>query len=272
MFKNLMNTVKSFAADGIDLEIAGSTPLSKSQQWVLAVGSLLNAKEGTMLNTLATGTDNSILESGLKNSWGLHNRNDFMTLAQRLASLSNQAEYEIIWGEMRKFVSAPSTSSGGIGKMLGSITQYFGVANPLQMANAMKALNGKTSDDDKELAEKLNNSMQWLTEFEGMGIDATKVNNLMVWDISRLINVARWAHQIGWITEAEYFSLCTPLAQQAQRAYSSWRELTDAAFVTSMMWQYDLDRLEGFKAAHQRLLNEPKSPLLQLAWDMNLQS
>lgn len=52
MFKNLMNAVKSFAADGIDLEIASSTPLSKSQQWVLAVGALLNAKEGHTLNTL----------------------------------------------------------------------------------------------------------------------------------------------------------------------------------------------------------------------------
>jgi hypothetical protein len=268
MFKNLISAAKSFAADGIDLEVASSTALSKSQQWVLAVGALLNAKEGHALNTLATGTHNSLLQGGLNNSWGISNREDFLALARRLSGLPNQTEYEAVWGEMRKFISpAEGKSTGGFGKMLGGLTQYFGVANPLQMAAAMKALKGKTSDEDKELAEKLNNSMQWLTEFEAMGIDATKVNNLMIWDTSRLINVARWVHQVGWITEAEYFSICAPLAQQVQKAYTSWKHMLDASFVASMMWHYDQDRLEGFKAAHQRLLKEPKSPLLSLPWD-----
>jgi hypothetical protein len=271
MFKNLISAVKSFAADGIALEIASSTALSKSQQWVLAAGALLNAKEGYVLNTVATGTHNSLLQGGLNNIWGLHNREDFLAIARRLSSLSNQTEYEAVWGEMRKFLGHYSdTSTGIMSKMVGGLTQYLGVANPIQMASAMKTLQGKTSDSDKELGVKLNNCMQWITELEGMGIEAMKVNNLMVWDASRLVNLGRWAHQLGWITEAEYFSISTPVAQQVQKTYTSWKDMLDASFVASMMWHYDENRLEGFKGAHQRLLKEPRSPLLAIPWDTRL--
>jgi hypothetical protein len=268
MSNNLMSTIKSFVADGIALEIASSTPLSQSQQWVLAVGALLNAKEGYAINTLPTGRDNSLMQGGLNNIWGISNREDFLTQAQRLSSLPNQAEYEAIWNEMRKFIDPNSSASAGtFGKMIGGLTQFFGMSNPIQMTAAMKALKGKTSETDKDLALKLNDSMQWLTELAGMGIDAKKVNNLMVWDISRLVNVARWAHQLGWITEAEYFNIYTPLAQQVQNTSTSWQSMLDASFIASMMWNYDLDRLEGFKGAHQRLLKEPSSPFKLLPWN-----
>jgi hypothetical protein len=268
MANNLMGTLKSLAADGIPLNFASSTTLSTSQQWVLAVGALLNAKEGYAMNTLTTGFNNSLLQDGLKSVWGINNREEFLTQAQRLSSMPNQAEYELIWGEMRKFID-PSNgpSKGGFGKFIGSVTAFFGVSNPLQMAESMKVLKGKTSETDQELAIKLNNSMQWLTEFEGMGIDAKKINNLMIWDASRLINVARWANQVGWITEAEFFNICTPLAKQVQSTYASWQNMLDASFAASMMWNYDENRLEGFKVAHKQLLKDPASPFKALPWN-----
>ncbi len=271
MFGKLMSAVKFFTEDGLALDIANTSPLSTSQQWVLATGALLNAKEGHCLNTMHTGTHNDLMKEGLSSSWGVSNRDELLGLARHLSSLPNQAEYEALWGEMRQFLSPQGNkSASGVGKMIGGLTQFIGVTNPLQMTSAMKALQGKTSDNDQDLAEKLNNSMQWLTELDSMGVDPTKLNNLMAWDVSRLINVARWAQQLGWITEAEYFSICTPAAQQAQRSYKSWREFTDATFVASMIWHYKLERCEDFKVAHQRLLKEPKSPLLTLPWDTPL--
>jgi Protein of unknown function (DUF1266) len=271
MFKKIMSSVKSFTSDDADLEIASSTSLSKSQQWVIAVGALLNAKEGHSLNTLETGTDTSILQGGLANSWRVNDRDEFLALAERLSNLSSQAEYEAVWGEMRKFLGHYSdTSTSAMSKMVSGFTKLFGATNPILLNAAMKTLKGKTNDSDAVLAEKLNNSSQWLHSLEVMGIEAMNVNNLMAWDASRLINISRWAQQIGWITEDEYFSICTPLAERAQKSYGSWKEMLDASFVASMLWNYDEDRLEGFTNAYNSLLKNPQSPVLVLPWDLRL--
>ena len=252
------------------LKIASSTSLSPAQQWVLSVGALLNAKEGHVLNELATGIDNATLQGGLNNAWGIHNREEFLARAQTLSAYPNKMEFEAVWAEMRKFLEKEPAKTGFFAKIVGAYTGMLGVTNPIKLNAAMTALKGKTSDTDAELAEKLNNSANWLEMLETVNITPNNVNNMMIWDASRLTNVARWALQIGWISEAEFFSICTPLAVQAQRAYSSWKEMLDACLVASIIWQYEESRFEGFCEATKALQKDPTSPTAALAWNTAL--
>jgi hypothetical protein len=269
MLKKFFSAAKDFWADGLPLEVADITPLNTSQQWIVALGALLNAKEGHRLNTMDTGTNNELLREGLSESWGIDDRDEFLQTAQRLASFTASHEYELIWEQMRK-VGGIDTAAGQAGVMaglLGGVSKYLDISNHALVGPSIKALAGRTREDERTLGMMLTKCGEWMAGLEGMGIQAAKVTNLMAWDASRLVNLGRWACQLGWITQEEYFGICTPVAQQAQNSYSNWQDFTSAAFVASMIWRYEESRYTDFAGSYQRLMNQPKSPLLKLAWN-----
>jgi hypothetical protein len=272
MLKKFFSAAKDFWADGLSLEIADTTPLNTSQQWIVALGALLNAKEGHRLNTMDTGTNSDSLREGLSQAWGVDDREEFLQTAQRLASFRASREYELIWEQMRK-VGGIDTAAGQAGVMaglLGGVSKYLDVSNYALVGPAVKALAGRTREDDKALGLMLTKCGEWMADLEGMGIQAAQVTNLMAWDTSRLINLGRWACQLGWITQEEYFDMCTPVAKQAQDSYGSWQDFTSAAFVASMIWRYDESRHTDFAGSFERLMNQPKSPLRKLSWNVVL--
>jgi hypothetical protein len=267
MLKKLFQTAKDFWADGEPLKIAANSPLNTTQQWVLALGALLNAKEGYCLNTLSTGVDNEALLYGLNEVWGLEGREDFLNAAQRLSTLSNRSDYEAIWGEMKKIAGITATSGGGaIGGLMGGMSKFLDISNPALVNQGVTSLMGRVNEDRNALYLKLSECTKWIPSLETIGIQGAQINNLMVWDISRLVNVGRWAHQLGWINEQEYFDICMPLAKQVQSGFNSWQDYTAAVYVSSMIWSYEEQRNDDFIASYQRLFKDPQSPLLKLSW------
>jgi hypothetical protein len=267
MFKKLFQATKDLLGDGQPLKVAASTPLNASQQWVLALGSLLNAKEGHSQNTLPTGSDSDSLRYGLTEVWGIADRGEFLQAAERLSSLPNQGDYEAMWGEMRKIAGIDAApSGGGMAGLMGGMSKFLDISNPALVNQGVNALLGRVDEDKNSLYLKLSECSKWIPSLETLEVQGAQVRNLMAWDISRLTNVARWAHQLGWISEQEYFQICTPLAQQVQSSYNSWQDYSAAVYVASMIWKYEEQRNDDFVASYQRLFKDPQSPLVKLAW------
>jgi hypothetical protein len=270
----MLNKLKGFAEiltkDGMPLEIAHDTPLNAAQQWVLAVGSLLNAKEGFALNTLTTGSHPETLLYAFQNFWGVNNRDDFLQLVQRLSGFPNQQDYELIWTEMRKAVSGESSSKGKLSGMFFSFVKSLAETDFGAAHTGVKNLQGKVDYDTEQLTLMMNNCFKWVELLETLNIRPDQVTNLMIWDASRLINTSRWALEQQWITPEQYFHICTPVAAKVQAAYSDWKSLTDACLVSSMIFAYEEERWDDFKASHERLIKDPQSPLTRLPWKLSL--
>lgn len=89
------------------------------------------------------------------------------------------------------------------------------------------------------------------------------------WDIGRAATITGWSALGRYITEAEYWQLMKPMAEQAQRSYSSWQEYADG---------YELGRLYWAEGAEHKptadamtvLLSDPASLWVQLPWQTPL--
>ena len=257
--------------------MAAQTNLSKSQQWVLALGALLPASCCQRLNTLSTGESLEDMKIGLERWWGLHDRESYFEIENSLSHLSSKKDYEAVWEEIRGSFKGYTCFNSKI-KSAGNALGYFGAGmhhaatERSKTRRAIKKLNDlEVEINGSPLKEKFKTSMTWFSALAYADIDARQVNNLSAWDIGRFIYISRNACELGWINEFEYFELCTPAAYLAQSSYSSWKDFLDANFVAAMMWNFDEERHRLFKAAHHRLLNEPASPMRVLPWNMDLQ-
>lgn len=91
----------------------------------------------------------------------------------------------------------------------------------------------------------------------------------MAWDIGRAAVIAGWSHLGGYITEDEYWQLIKPMAQRIQRTYSSWQEYANGYELGRLYWAEGAEHPPTTDAI-ATLLNEPKSPWLKMAWQVDL--
>ncbi len=262
----------------VPLILAAETTLTPSQQWLIALGSLLSVANGEFLNTIASGENYEKMRRGLYTSWGIHDRESFLEIEENLSHLSSKTAYEAVWAEIRQLF--PDYMCGSKAMKLRSFRDgllafgwggYHALTLGSKTKQAIQRLDAKEIEiNGTRVREKLKTSLTWFVWLAAANIDARQVNNLVAWDISRFIYLSRNACDLGWITHAEFFELCAPAARLAQQSYASWKDFLDAHFVAAMIWKCNEGRHWLLQDAHFSLLNLPTSPMMVLPWHLNL--
>lgn len=60
--------------------------------------------------------------------------------------------------------------------------------------------------------------------------------DLILWDWGRLISLARWGYEVGYLNEAEAWNIIMPIAEKMRTRYSSWKEYGQLYALTRATW------------------------------------
>jgi DNA-directed RNA polymerase subunit RPC12/RpoP len=92
--------------------------------------------------------------------------------------------------------------------------------------------------------------------------------SLLAWDLGRFVAVVGWGKWAGYVAEDQAWAMLHGAATWAQRSFKSWREYGRHYEFGRYYWSMEDDpRIE---AIIEKLKTDPKSPWVQLAWDMPL--
>jgi len=108
-------------------------------------------------------------------------------------------------------------------------------------------------------------------EFLQGNVDRLEAHYIIGWDLSRLINVARWAFTAGYLDEKEAWSWIMHTAPRIQDEYGSWEELGEdfcLGFEFWRLWQSNVGF--GLRGIHEKLLRKADSPWLTNSFDTPL--
>jgi predicted Zn finger-like uncharacterized protein len=111
-----------------------------------------------------------------------------------------------------------------------------------------------------------------LYEFVDAHLDELLVFRLLGWDLSRLINVARWGFTAGYIGESDAWSWILLAARKTQRSFGSWRSLGRNFILGYDYWRLATAATIVIKPFphFDWLVTDPESPWLQLPWNTTL--
>lgn len=172
--------------------------------------------------------------SGLARGWSIFNRNDL------LDSLG--------WLE-----------TGGHRAGFNEIVHWLDDADP-----EARAQNLHLADADEKTSNRVAFVMSHKDALNGKSIDA--------WDFARYVNLCRWGYHTGFLTEGEAWGLIMPIARDIQTTYASWDEYGRAFLVGREFWSPKEMIKSGpySRRIHTRLVTEPDSPWMRIAWNTDL--
>jgi hypothetical protein len=89
------------------------------------------------------------------------------------------------------------------------------------------------------------------------------------WDHCRLINVARWGHSAGFITEAEAWAWIKKAALVLRLEYSSWKDIGDDFLLGYRYWSLNAVPIPSVPEAYEWLVHHAGSPWKNIPWDID---
>ena len=103
-----------------------------------------------------------------------------------------------------------------------------------------------------------------LIEFDIVS-EKTDLNDIttLAWDMGRLVNVARWCFDLGYISEDEAWKYIETAYKEVQTAYSSWHEFAAGYLIGRALWsemERDVVRIVA------GLLKDADSPWVMSGW------
>lgn len=89
----------------------------------------------------------------------------------------------------------------------------------------------------------------------------------MAWDLVRVVNVARWTQQCGYINIDEMWQIMNVAAELATQNFASWEEYGRSFAFGRGVWQGDEDDCETGQDIVNTLLEKEGSPWIQFSWN-----
>jgi hypothetical protein len=111
-----------------------------------------------------------------------------------------------------------------------------------------------------------------LYAFMSSNLEELKASGLVGWDLSRLVNVARWGYTAAFVDETNAWIWISHAAQELQRSYRSWKALGRDFLLGYEFWRRSTRASVDFdlNSIYDWLLSSPDSPWRHLAWDTPL--
>lgn len=95
-------------------------------------------------------------------------------------------------------------------------------------------------------------------------------HGLAAWDLSRLVNVARWGYTSEYISDETAWFWIRRASQHLQLEFSSWTDLGANFLLGYRYWNKGSDLPSDILAAHAWLVGAPESPWQVVPWSTPL--
>lgn len=89
----------------------------------------------------------------------------------------------------------------------------------------------------------------------------------LAWDLVRAVNMARWTHLFGYISEEEMWQTMQAVAESAGEHFVSWNAYGLSFVLGRGAWQGDSDQCEGAYEIVSTLLEKAESPWMQFEFN-----
>ncbi|MEM9153225.1 MAG: DUF1266 domain-containing protein [Cyanobacteria bacterium P01_F01_bin.3] len=90
------------------------------------------------------------------------------------------------------------------------------------------------------------------------------------WDLSRLVNVARWGYGAKYLSEDVAWAWIHKAAVEIQKKYSCWKDTGDDFILGYRLWSMQFSPLPNMVDAYERLLTSKSSPWASISWETKL--
>lgn len=101
-------------------------------------------------------------------------------------------------------------------------------------------------------------------------LTALETSQLVAWDYTRLVNVARWGYTSGLIDQKVAWKWIFEAAHALQRSYSNWAEIGEDFLLGFSFWANGKSPDDGFFDAHRKLTTAHNSPWRSIHWNQPL--
>ena len=209
----------------------------------ILTGALYALQQGAYLNTL-TADIGEKLYTLLGEWWGIEDRNSALETLDYLRDKG----YSFYFPTVLKAFSAASDEERKEIILAEMTTQEDAEKAYTQTHNLLAAI-----DPLKE-----NKTIEKTEDVERYGVTG--------WDTGRLIFIARLCCDAKYIEEEEAWSYIDVGYAQAQSAFKSWDELAKSYVIGRFVWG-GKDANDGMQILANDLLEKPKSPWKQVAWN-----
>jgi hypothetical protein len=162
---------------------------------------------------------------------------------------------------------------------LETLSEQWGIdsrADFIKMADSLKAgrhsaVYGKLAQgiDVPDFEEEKENLEEARILFKKDGL-ANDTPNMLIWDLGRLINIARFAFDAGLIDRKTALAYLKDAALLVKDAYKSWKELSVGYQFGRAVWGGIDEEYETLTEGMEQLLTEEDSPWVTLPFDLPL--
>ncbi|MFC5143313.1 DUF1266 domain-containing protein [Streptomyces aureoversilis] len=198
----------------------------------------------------------------IADSWGVHGREDWLSIQERLLGRDVSPWY---WDFVLGARSALARARGG----RVDPAEWRGT---VESTLRVRAQEGGAAADDAELAglvahlrALVGEILRYEARFRADGLLPPDgfVRTIAAWDIGRGSKMARWGRGARYATEAEMHTAIEHASREAQAAYDSWEEFS-AGYVLGRCLHFDEEEFGPWYTtvldAHRALTTDPESP------------
>lgn len=222
-----------------EIERAGDGQLNAAQLRLLAFGAPLFVYNSEQVDSYESEYDTDTIREQMNDWWGIQDGATTWRTVRWLLDEGHHAEAD----EALRLLHEQGLEG-------------IGAAQPLESAGAGQA-EGKMQDVCSILGLMLR---------EGYCTADEVPSTVIAWDLVRVVNVARWTYQCGYITLDEMWQIMQTAEQTAISHFSSWEEYGRSFVLGRGVWHGDPDDCETAQEIVTTLLHSPESPWKQIPW------
>ncbi len=212
-----------------DIERANDGKLNEKQLYLLAFGAPLFVYNSENVDSYDSQYDVEITKQQMDEWWGIQDHDSAIDTVQWLCQEGHHAKADAV---LRLILSNAESV-------------------PAELADKY--------DDVRTI-------LNYMLENQLCTIEEIPVSS-MAWDLVRVVNVARWTQQCGYITTDEMWQIMNVAAEMATQNFASWEEYGRSFAFGRGVWHGDEDDCETAQDIVNTLLKKEESPWIQFSWN-----
>lgn len=212
-----------------DIERANDGKLNEKQLYLLAFGAPLFVYNSENVDSYDSQYDVEITKQQMDEWWGIQDHDSAIDTVQWLCNEGHHAKADAV---LRLILSNAESI-------------------PAELADKY--------DDVRTI-------LNYMLENQLCTIEEIPVSS-MAWDLVRVVNVARWTQQCGYITTDEMWQIMNVAAEMATQNFASWEEYGRSFAFGRGVWHGDEDDCETAQDIVNTLLKKEESPWIQFSWN-----
>lgn len=217
-----------FLSDNWDINRKNDNSLTGEQLYWMAFGAPIFVYNSEFVDTLECQYDTETIKDQMNEWWGIQDRDSTLEIVRWLFDEGHHDQADVILGQIHA--------------------------------------NDETLPEDvADKAEDVYPIVEYMLDNQYCTRE-TLPTTVIAWDLVRVINVARWTYQCGYIDLPEVWQIMRQAVDVATRTFSSWEEYGLSFALGRGVWHGEEDDCQPAYEVVTTLLNEETSPWKQITW------